>query len=206
WSPDLGYAVVDPEVLEVTAAAARVFESTGATLDEAGIDIEHPGGSFAAIWAVTFASKYTAMLDEWRDEMDPRLVRMVERGAGITANQYAQAATAREEFWQKIRPCFEKFDFLLTPTLAVAAFDVSQFEVTEIGGVQGSPGMDWTPFSYPFNFTGQPAASVPCGWTKDGLPIGLQIVGRRFDDIGVLKVAAAFEKAAPWGDKRPDLD
>ena len=78
--------------------------------------------------------------------------------------------------------------------------------VFQLAGVKGSPAIDWTPFSYLFNYTGQPAASVPCGWTKDGLPIGLQIIGRRFDDIGVLKVAAAFEKAAPWGDKRPDLD
>jgi aspartyl-tRNA(Asn)/glutamyl-tRNA(Gln) amidotransferase subunit A len=145
------------------------------------------------------------LLDEWRDQMDPRLVGMVERAAGITAARYAQAATAREEFWQELRPCFEEFDFLVTPTLAVAAFDVDQYEVTEIAGVKGSPAIDWTPFSYLFNYTGQPAASVPCGWTKDGLPIGLQIIGRRFDDVGVLKVAAAFEKAAPWANSRPDL-
>ncbi len=205
WSADLGYAIVDPEVLEVTAAAARVFESTGATVDDAGIDIEHPGG-FAIIWAATFASRYASFLDEWRDQMDPRLVAMVERGADITAARYAEAATGREQFWQNIRPCFDKFDYLLTPTLAVAAFDNTKFEVNEIAGTKGAPALDWTPFSFPFNYTGQPAASVPCGWTKDRLPIGLQIIGRRFDDVGVLRVAAAFEKATPWGDRRPDLD
>jgi len=145
------------------------------------------------------------MLDEWREQMHPNLVTMIERGKDVLATDYARAAIAREEFWRAIRPVFEKYDLLLTPTTAVPAFDVNKFEVTDIGGVEGSPALDWTPFTYPFNFTGQPAASVPCGWTDDGLPIGLQIVGRRFDDAGVLRASAAFERAAPWADRRPSL-
>ncbi len=203
WSPDLGHAPVDPEVLEATTAATRVFETTGATVDEAGIDVEHQGRHFAAIWAATYAAKYAHLLDEWRDQMDPSLVAIIDGGIAMTATQYAEAAAAREAFWQNVRPCFEKFDFLLTPTLSISAFDAALLNPPDVAGVSG---MDWTPFTYPFNFTGQPAASVPCGWTKGGLPIGLQIVGRRFDDIGVLKVAAAFEKAAPWADAKPNLD
>ena len=206
WSADLGYAVIDPEVLEATAAAARVFESTGATVDEAGLNVKHQGRSFATIWAATFAAKYAHLLDDWRDEMDPMLVAIIEDGAKVTATRYAEAAAAREVFWQNIRPCFEEFDFLLTPTLSVPAFDADLYQPPDIGGIEGSSGLDWTPFTYPFNFTGQPVASVPCGWTKDGLPIGLQIIGPRFDDTGVLKVAAAFERAAPWADRRPALD
>jgi len=206
WSPDLGYAFVAPEVLEAVVAATGVLESTGATVDEAGVEIEHQGRHFGTIWMATYAGKYGHLLDEWRDEMDPRLVAMIDNGNALTAVQYAEATTAREEFWRTIRPCFERFDFLVTPTLAVPAFETDRYDPVDIGGIEGSSGMDWTPFTYLFNFTGQPAASVPCGWTRDGLPIGLQIVGRRFDDIGVLRVAAAFEQAAPWGNRRPDLD
>ncbi len=94
---------------------------------------------------------------------------------------------------------------LLTPTAAVPPLELGKFGVREIAGVKVSP-LGWMPFTYPFNITGQPAASVPCGWTDDGLPIGLQIVGRRFDDVTVLRAAAAFEQASPWADKRPPLD
>jgi len=205
WTPDLGYAVVDPQVVAGVTAAADVFESLGAAVEPATLDLEHPGMAFAAIWAVTFASRYLDKLDEWQEQMDPRLVAIIERGKDITAIDYARAATAREELWQAIRPVFEKYDLLLTPTTAVPAFEVDKADVAEIGGVEGSPALDWTPFTYPFNFTGQPAASIPCGWTDEGLPIGLQIVGRRFDDAGVLRASAAFERAAPWADRRPPL-
>ena len=120
--------------------------------------------------------------------------------------EYAKAALELEEFCYQIQPFFENYDLLLTPQTAVPAFELDKLEVGEIAGVKGSPFIDWTPFTYPFNFTGQPAASVPCGWTNDGLPIGLQIVGRRFDDATVLKAAAAFEQASPWADKRPPVD
>ena len=205
WTPDLGYAVVDPQVVAGVTAAASVFESLGAAVELAMLDLEFPGMAFAAIWAVTFASRYLDKLDEWREQMDPRLVAMIERGKDILAIDYARAATAREEFWQAVQPVFEKYDLLLTPTTAVPAFEVDKSDVAEIGGVEGSPTLDWTPFTYPFNFTGQPAASVPCGWTDDGLPIGLQVVGRPFDDAGVLRASAAFERAAPWADRRPPL-
>ena len=206
WSSDLGYAVVDPQVLEATTAAVGVFESLGADVNAAGLELEHPGMAFAAIWGVTFASRYLDELDEWRGQMYPRLVDMIERSKDIPAVVYARAATAREEFYQKLQPLFADYDLLITPTTAVTAFDVNKFEVTEIAGVKGTSPLDWTPFTYPFNFTGQPAASVPCGWTDDGLPVGLQIIGRRFDDAMVLRAAAAFEQAAPWADRRPPLE
>jgi aspartyl-tRNA(Asn)/glutamyl-tRNA(Gln) amidotransferase subunit A len=206
WSPDLGYALVDPEVLALTTTSLGVFESLGAEVEEAGLELENQGPAFSVIWAVTLASKLADKLEEWRGGMNPQLVQMVERGINVRAIDYAHAAQARKEFWGKIQPLFEKYDVLLTPSTAVPAFDVTTYQVTEIAGVKGSPALDWTPFTYPFNFTGQPAASVPCGWTEEGLPVGLQIVGRRFADATVLKVAAAFEHAAPWADKHPPLD
>jgi len=206
WSPDLGYAVVDPGVLEVTSAAVATFETLGCTVEAAAPEARNPGRTFAAIWAVTFASRYMDKLEEWRDQMNPRLVALIEQGKDRLVMDYARAAVGREEYCEQIQPFFERYDLLLTPSTAVPAFELDKFEVTEIAGVKGSPVLDWTPFSHPFNFTGQPAASVPCGWTDDGLPVGLQIVGRRFDDVTVLRAAAAFEKASPWADRRPPLD
>jgi aspartyl-tRNA(Asn)/glutamyl-tRNA(Gln) amidotransferase subunit A len=206
WSPDLGYALVDPEVLVITTSALGVFESLGAEVEDAGLELENQGPVFSVIWAVTIASEVADKLEEWREKMNPQLVRTVERGLNVRAIDYAYAAQARKGFWSKIQPLFEKYDILLTPTTSVPAFDISTHQVTEIAGVKGEPALDWTPFTYPFNFTGQPAASVPCGWTKDGLPVGLQIVGGRFADATVLRAAAAFEKVAPWADKYPPLD
>jgi len=206
WSPDLGYAMVDPEVLAITTTSLGIFESLGAEVEDAGLELENQGRTFSIIWGVTIASEVADKLEEWRDKINPRLVEMVERGMNVRAVDYAYAAQARKQFWVKIQPLFEEYDVLLTPTLSVPAFDINEYQVTEIAGVKGSPALDWTPFTYPFNFTGQPAASLPCGWTEAGLPVGLQIVGGRFADATVLKVAAAFEKASPWADKYPPLD
>ena len=108
------------------------------------------------------------------------------------------------EFWEKIRVFFAKYDLLLTPTLAVPPFKVGINSPEEINGRKVEP-YAWVPFTMPFNVTGQPAASVPCGFNDDGLPVGLQIVGKRYDEATVLKAAAVFEKAKPWSDRIPPL-
>ncbi|MFC2015187.1 amidase family protein [Chloroflexota bacterium] len=146
------------------------------------------------------------LTNEWGDRMDPNLVALIRQGNEIPATEYARAALEREQLHDRLQPFFDKYDLLLTPTTAVAAFDVNKSGVTEISDSKGSSWLDWTPFTPPFNCTGQPAASVPCGWTDDGLPVGLQMVGRRFDDAAVLKAAAAFELASPWSHMRPPLD
>ena len=136
--------------------------------------------------------------------MEPGLVTLIEQGKDRLAVDYARAAMEREEYCNKMQPFFEKYDLLLTPTLAVPPFEVGSSGPREIAGVRGP--LDWIAFTYPFNLTGQPAASVPGGWTDDGLPVGLQIIGRRFDDVTVLRAAAAFEQALPWAGRRPPLD
>ncbi len=206
WSPDLGYAIVDPQVMETTAAAVRTFETLGATVEAVSPEIDSPNPAFGIIWGVRYASFYRERLEKWRDQMSPRLVAIIERNKDRSAMEYARAAIELEELCHRIQPFFENYDLLLTPQIAVPAFELDKVEVGEIAGVKGSPFIDWTPFTYPFNITGQPAASVPCGWTDDGLPVGLQIVGRRFDDVTVFKAAAAFEQASPWADKLPPLD
>ncbi|HEY92012.1 MAG TPA: amidase, partial [Dehalococcoidia bacterium] len=104
----------------------------------------------------------------------------------------------------KMQAFFSEYDLLLTPTVAIPAFEVGTNGPREIDGKKVDP-LGWMAFTYPFNITGQPAASVPCGRTDDGLPVGLQIVGKRFDESTVLKAAAAFEEAAPWADNWPSL-
>ncbi len=206
WSSDLGYAAVEPQVLEKTSAAVSIFETLGCIVEMATPDITNPGRAFSLIWSLSYAAAYADQLDEWGDRMDPRLVALIKQGKDRLAIEYAQAALEREQLYDRLVPFFERYDLLLTPATAVSAFDVKKLDLTEIGGVKGSSWIDWTPFTYPFNCTGQPAASVPCGWTDDGLPVGLQIVGRPFDDATVLRAAAAFESASPWSHRQPLLD
>ncbi|HEX9976526.1 MAG TPA: amidase family protein [Dehalococcoidales bacterium] len=206
WSPDLGYAVVDPQVLEITSKAVGVFEMLGAKLEATDPPAGNPGMAFTRTWGIMLATRYGSKLAEWREQMNPRLVAMIERYMSRSVDEFAQAAVVREEYYMAMRSFFEKYDLLLTPSVAVPPFEVGKFEITEIAGVKGSPALDWNPFTYPFNFTGQPVASVPCGWTADGRPVGLQIVGRPLDDVTVLRAAAAFEQASPWADKEPPLD
>ena len=133
------------------------------------------------------------------------MVRFIERSENKEAIEDVNAWLEKLEYRDGIRSFFEQYDLLLTPTVAVPPFELGKLGVREIDGVRVSP-IGWMAFTYPFNITGQPAASVPCGWTDDGLPVGLQIVGRRFDDVTVLRAAAAFEQALPWADRRPALD
>lgn len=122
----------------------------------------------------------------------------------MTAVEYVEATFKRTDLWHVVRRFFQRYDLLLTPAVAVPPFPVGVDAPTEIAGQRVS-WAGWTPFTYPFNLTGQPAATVPCGWTATGLPVGLQIVGRRHDDATVLRASAAFEAARPWADKRPTL-
>src|SRR5581483_11492264 len=130
--------------------------------------------------------------------------KLVDAALAQPPTTYVQAWFDRLAWWQHPRAFFERYDLLLTPTVACPAFPVGLDNATEIAGTPVGP-FEWTPFTWPFNLTGQPAASVTAGFTKEGLPVGLQIVGRRFDDVTVLRAAAAFERARPWADRRPPL-
>jgi aspartyl-tRNA(Asn)/glutamyl-tRNA(Gln) amidotransferase subunit A len=205
WSKDLGYAPVDPAVREIISRAVQVFSSLGCELEEADPDIENPEHVFRVIVSTDTAASLGDKLDEWGDKMDALLPRFVQMGQSFSGVDLQKANHERKEFWDSIRPFFEKYELLLTPTLAVPPFDVESMGPRHIDGVKVSP-TGWLNFTFPFNLTGQPAATVPAGWTDDGLPIGLQIIGRRHDDVTVLRAAAAFEEAAPWAQRRPQVD
>ena len=138
------------------------------------------------------------------DDEDRAKIELVIVGTE-TAVDFEKAQHRRTEMWQRLARFFERYDVLVTPTTAVPAFPIGTFFPEEIAGRKLENQLDWFPFTYPFNITGSPAISVPCGWTAEGLPVGLQIVGRRFAEATVLRVAAAYETAAPWIERRPAL-
>jgi len=203
WSKDLGYATVDERVLRVAEEAVKTFDRLSAGVDAVeNLSAPNPETAFSRVVGTNLAAFLHDRIDRWRDEMDPALVRFAEAHQGISGTEYLRIRLEMEQYWDKIRPLFEEYDLLLTPTLAVPPFEVGKYWVTEIAGTSVSP-LGWMAFTYPFNITGQPAASVPCGWTDDGLPVGLQIVGRPLDDLTVLRAAFAFEQASPWADSYP---
>lgn len=206
WSPDLGYALVDPEVREIVTKAALRFEELGCHVEEAHPNLEDPWESIVhVIWASAFAGIHLHDLDAVRDQIDPGLVRVIEQGLELTGAEVAIAYAKRNDYYHAWREFMEGYDLVLTPTLPVTAFPAGDDHPGQIDG-QPTTYLSWTAFTYPFNITGQPAASVPCGFDHNGLPVGLQIVGRWRDDVTVLRASAAFEGLAPWADKRPPLN
>ena len=204
WSKDLGYAAVDPRVSKITEKAVKVFATLGAAVEEASPEVVNPEKAFTTIVGTRIATVLQDKMEEWRERISPGLVRFIEMNKDKTATEYVNACLDLLAYRSAIAPFFEEYDLLLTPTVAVPPFELGKFGPREIAGSKVSP-ISWMAFTFPFNITGQPAASVPCGWTDDGLPVGLQIVGRRFDDAAVLRAAAAFERVSPWTDRQPPL-
>jgi Asp-tRNA(Asn)/Glu-tRNA(Gln) amidotransferase A subunit family amidase len=203
WTPDLGYAAVEERVLEICGNAAAEFESLGCHVEVVNPAWENPEEIFSTIVSAQFYAAWADSLPAREAEMDPGLVRFIRRGGSVSARDYLTAMTKAAAYWQEVHTFLERFDLLLMPTAAVAPFPLEGGRVPrEIAG-QSVSVLGWMPFTYPFNLTGQPAVSVPAGWTEDGLPVGLQIVGRRHADRTVLAAAAAFEAAMPWRERRP---
>jgi Asp-tRNA(Asn)/Glu-tRNA(Gln) amidotransferase A subunit family amidase len=202
WTPDLGYAAVDERVAEVCANAAAEFEELGCHVEVVNPGWEDLEEEFGTILAAQFFAAWADELPAREADLDASLVRFIRRGGGVTTRQFLKARTKVESYWQEVATFLARFDLLLTPTTAVPPFALGSGVPREIAGREVSR-LGWMPFTYPFNLTGQPAASVPAGWTDDGVPVGLQIVGRRHAERTVLAAAAAFEAAWPWRDRRP---
>jgi aspartyl-tRNA(Asn)/glutamyl-tRNA(Gln) amidotransferase subunit A len=204
YSPNLGYARVEPEVAAICLRAAERFAETGAHVDQVQLDWRDPYDAWSVFFFGTTAASLEKKLPMQGDLLDPGLRRVAEEGLKLRGVDFANAQAARHEFWEQVRRVYERFDLLLCPTLAVPPFAVGQDDADPLEGERLGP-LQWTRFTYPFNLTGQPAASVPAGWTKSGLPVGLQIIGDRHADLLVLQAARAWEQVQPWGDKRPKL-
>ena len=203
WSPTLGYAKPVPEVLEITKDAVRAFEDFGCSVELVEEVMDDP----VDLWNAEFyAGAGTRLKDALRNSpelLDPAVVEVLQGALRGTVEQYYSKVFARYELREKVRRFFESYDLLLTPTLPVPPFGA---------GVDVPPELpersivSWVYYTYPFNLTGNPAASIPCGFTGDGLPVGLQMVTGTNRETDLLRAAAAFETARPWAQVVPSLE
>jgi aspartyl-tRNA(Asn)/glutamyl-tRNA(Gln) amidotransferase subunit A len=195
---------VDPEVAEIVAKAARVFErDLGCIVEEANPGWENPAGAFAAVMiAETDLRGMREMIAKHGNQMSSHMVELMSHE--WTAEDLTSANIARKAVVNKMARLMSRYDLLLTPTASVAAFPILMQGPDKIAGRYVRP-ESFIGFTFPLNFTGQPAASVPAGFTRDGLPVGLQIIGRHLDDAMVLRASATFEAAQPWAHLWPPL-
>ena len=205
YSETLGIApAVDPEVRASVATAVRAFRELGCRVDTVEPSWPLVWDAWRAIFLGGIATRMAPYLHR-REEIDAGLVPVIEEALAWGPTRYVQAWMDRLAWWQHPRQFFEKYDLLVTPTATTPAFEHGILYPSTIAGVKVDRHAS-SVFTYPFNVTGQPAISVPCGFTRAGLPVGLQIVGRRNDDVTVLRAAAAFEAARPWAGRRPPMD
>ncbi|KUJ82449.1 amidase [Microbulbifer flavimaris] len=202
FSATLGYVQVEQEVEESVRKAAHLLQSLGAEIVEVAPGFDDPLAPFGHLFYGGAANALRDLNKRQRGLMDPQLVAVSEKAAQLSMLDYLGAVNERMALCERMVSFHRKYDLLLTPTLPITAFKAGR-EVPEDWPSTRWP--SWTPFTYPFNLTGQPALSVPCGFSSDGLPIGLQIVGRKFEDALVMRAGQAYQLAAPLTDKRPEL-
>ncbi len=202
FSADLGYVRVDPEIAALVAAAAAVFGELGATVEAVDPGFANPQECFRVLWYAGAANLLRSISAGERQRMDPGLVAIAAEGARSSALDLLAAENVRAALGIRMSVFLDDYDLLLTPTLPLAAFAAGE-EVPPGSGLERW--FEWTPFSYPFNLTGQPAASVPCGFTSNGLPAGLHIVAPRHGEALLLRAAQAYQTARPASERRPAL-
>lgn len=200
YSPDLGYAKVDPEIAGCCARAAQRFEELGAHVEQVGPIFDPPRQALLTLWSAGTARVMAGFPKEKHELADPGLIEIASRGERISAVEYVGADLARTALGTRMGEFHQHYDLLLTPMMPVPALPVGQ----DLNDPSQDMWIDWSPFSYPFNLTRQPAASIPCGLTRAGLPIGLQIVGPLYAEDRVLRAARAFEQTQP--ERRPPLN
>lgn len=201
YSPTLGYVHVDPEIAALVNDAVRVLSDLGAEVEQVDPGFEDPAACFRILWWSGARALLGRLPDEKKKLLDTALADVERQSRDISLDDYLDAVKARGALGTHMRIFMERYDLLLTPTLPIPAFDAGKLAPADIDGT--GKWVNWTPFSYPFNLTQQPAASVPCGFTKGGLPAGLHIVGRMFDDVTVLRAAHAYERATGWHKVKP---
>ena len=205
FSADLGHARVDRDVAALVSRAASVFETFGCRVEEVTPDWGADGPELARFFWAVHEAPLARHLDEWESRMDSGLVACIRAGSGHSAEAYLAERARKLAYVERIHRFMTNWDLLLTPAVSVAAFPAERLAPAHWPDHPWD-WLSWSEFCHPFNMSGLPAASVPCGFTPDGLPAGLQIVGRRAADQTVLRAAASFERARPWAQHRPPLD
>jgi amidase len=205
WSQDLGGLPVDSRVTEAIEGRRHVFESLGCVVEECEPDFTDAHEIFKVWRAWRFELSYAELLDTHRDHIKDTVIWNIEEGKKLTGPQIGRAERKRTELYHRVREFMETHEFLILPVNQVPPFDVNQRYVTEINGVKMDTYIDWMKSCYYISVIGLPAISVPCGFTPEGLPVGVQIVGRHQDDLGVLQLAYAFEHSTGLWNRRPPV-
>lgn len=203
WSANFGYGNVDAEVAEICRKAALTFQNLGCEVEGVNPNWEDPYEIWTTLFNGGFGARVLSLPESARTLLEPGLARIAEDVKHWPASKYVDAWLKRLSFWDSVRKFFSSYDLLLTPTVSVPPFKLGLEHPDDIND---RPPWRWSFLSHAFNLTGQPAATVPCGFTEGGLPVGLQIVGQRFADALVLRTAAAFESAQSPGSWRPPLE
>lgn len=206
WSPTLGNTEVDHQTLELTQQAVEVFTDLGAIVEEARPEFEPTEELFIVLFHTSLATRLRSYVAAFGDKLDPTLLDAIQQGHQYKAMDLQETIYKRSRLFQTIQQFFRRYDLLMTPTVSTPALpaDHNAMDPIEINGkVAGSMRGSWYPDTHPFNMAGNPALSIPCGWTNENLPVGLQIVGPWLAESKILQAAAAFEAARPWSDRRP---
>ncbi len=189
-----------PDVTANTNASLAALAALGAEVEEAGVGMDWIADSARLMYLANLNVYFGHHLEKWRDRMDPVLVEWIAAGSSVTLVDFRKAQVARSRLYRGVQKLLESYDFLVTPTLPTTAIAAEAGKTVDALFNRG-----WNAFVYPFNQSGNPALSVPSGFGADGLPTGLQIVGRWWKDADVLRLGAILERVRPWADRRPSL-
>lgn len=206
WRPLVGNTLLDEEVRKACEASLEVFRSLGCTVDLLDDAIENAEPAWRILQQSNWAARFFARIDEVAPKLDPSFVEGIRAGGAYSGQQLLQATYKRTQHFRTVQGWFAKYDLVLTPTMSRPPLSVDHKALAPItinGQDAGDMRQSWVPYLNMFDLTGHPAVSVPCGWSKDGLPLGLQIVGPWYADAKVLKAAAALETAQPWAHRIP---
>ncbi|HET6367806.1 MAG TPA: amidase family protein, partial [Pseudomonadales bacterium] len=204
WTPDLGgLVVVDREVREVFEAAVGVFRGAGARMEAACPDMVEAPEIVRLTRGLLMVARHAEKLPRHRDVLQAGLVENTEQGLALTASDIARGELLRSALWNRVREFLAGCDLWITPTSATPPFPIEQPHAQAVDGQPVGRTLQRSYLTYAFSVLGLPAISIPAGFTGDGLPVGLQIVGKRGGEAAVLRAAAAFEAAQPWADRIP---
>jgi amidase len=205
WSTDLGGLPVDPCVTSVLESRRKIFAALGCTVEEAAPDLSDARECFHVLRGVDYAATYADVLAHHRALLKQTVVWNIEAGLGLSGEQVARAQAAHSRLFQRMHEFMSRYDFLIAPVSQVPPFPIEQEYVSRINDTPMDTYIDWMQSCFHISVTGHPAISVPAGFTPEGLPVGIQIVGKYRDEFGVLQLAYAFEQATHVSDRRPSL-
>lgn len=205
WSRDLGSFPVDQRITTVIDAQRSTFETIGCTVEDGEPDFRDADEVFKILRAWAFELSYTDLIAKHRDQIKETVIWNAEEGQKLTGPQLSRAEMKRTQLYHRVREFMETYEYLILPVSQVPPFPVTEEYITEINGVQMETYIDWMMSCYFITVTGLPAISVPCGFTEEGLPVGVQIVGRHEDDFGVLQLAYAFQEATGFWKRHPGV-